>query len=510
MKNPAASSRTATNPALAPLPEKFQQALALQHRGQLAKARFILEKMVKAQPKHGDALNLLGVIAAQTKNPRSAVQFFGKAIAVDLNNAAAYCNRGLALHELGQLNAALTNYDRAIAIKADYADAHFGRGNVLKDLQQPQAALAGYDQGIAINPDFAQAYVNRGFVLKELGQLAAALDSYDRAIALKPGYVKAYCNRAFTSLLGADFDHGWVDYEWRRKLETSPAAGAGTSSPPLPEFSEESLAGKTILLRCEQGLGDTLQFCRYAKLVSDLGARVIMEVQKPLLALLASLQGVSQLVAKGSALPDFDHECPLMSLPLAFKTRLETIPCFKNYLSSDAGKVAQWRTRLGENPRQPRVGLVWSGSRTNYNDANRSILLADVIRYLPAECRYIGLQKDVRDADRKALECNPSVLNAADGQSDFSDAAALCECMDVVISVDTSVAHLAGALGKRTWILLPFSPDWRWLLDRDDSPWYPAVKLYRQSNRGDWSGVLERVRADLLQLVEWKTADAKN
>jgi tetratricopeptide (TPR) repeat protein len=492
------------NPVLAQLPAKFQRALALQNQGQLAKAQFVLEKIVKAQPKHLDALNLLGVIAAQTKNTRRAVQYFDKAIAVDPNNPAAHCNRGLALHELRQLNAALTSYDQAIAIKVDRADAHFGRGNVLKDLGQLEAALASYDQGIAIDPGHAEAYVNRGFVLKELGQLAAALSSYDRALAIKPGYVKAYCNRAFTLLLRADFENGWVDYEWRRKLEKSPVGEARASSAPLPEFSKDCLADKTVLLRSEQGLGDTLQFCRYADLVRGLGARVILEVPKPLLTLLSNLPGVSQLVAKGSALPEFDYEFPLMSLPLAFGTKLESIPSFTRYLDSDAAKVAQWRRRLGENPGQLRIGLVWSGSKTNYNDANRSILLADLIPYLPAECQYVGLQKDVRDADGKELECNPGVLNFADDQRDFSDAAALCECMDVVISVDTSVAHLAGALGKRTWILLPFNPDWRWLLDRADSPWYPAVTLYRQRNRGDWNDVLEQVRADLIQLANRK------
>jgi tetratricopeptide (TPR) repeat protein len=475
-------------PALLQLPAKFQQARTLQQRGQPAGAQFILEKILKLKPDHFGALNLLGMIAANDKKPARAAHWFAKAIAVDPDNALTHINRGSALYELREFDAALASYDRCISIAGNHAEAHFGRGNVLKDQGHWDAALCGYDRAIAIRSDYAEAHVNRGFVLKELKRLEEALASYDRAIAIRPDYAKAYCNRALTSLLNADFAKGWRDYEWREKRTVFPQ----------PEWrGGESLAGKTILLRSEQGFGDTLQFCRYAARVSALGAKVILEVQKPLMTLLADLPGVSQIVARGSVLSDFDYQCALMSLPLAFKTCLDSIPCSTGYLKSDEGLLRQWRARLGQNAK-PRIGLAWSGSPTNYNDRNRSIPLADLMRQLPVEFQYVGLQKEVREADAQTLCANPQVCIFADDRTDFSDAAAVCECLDLIVSVDTSIAHLGGALGKETWVLLPVSADWRWMLDRDDCPWYSSVKLYRQKNVGEWRDVLRQVRADLL------------
>jgi hypothetical protein len=225
-----------------------------------------------------------------------------------------------------------------------------------------------------------------------------------------------------------------------------------------------------------------------------------MEVQASLVGLLASLEGVSQVIARGSPLPRFDYHCPLMSLPFALQTRLDSIPGAVPYLRSPASKTAQWAAKLGDRVR-PRVGLVWSGSVTNRGGRHRRIRLADLIPHLPAGIQYVSLQKDVRDDDRKVLKSRPDILNFAAELKDFGDTAALCDCLDVVVSVDTSVAHLSGALGKETWVLLSFSAAWRWLLDRDDSPWYPTARLYRQSEAGDWDGVIQRVRSDLKQMV---------
>ena len=263
-------------------------------------------------------------------------------------------------------------------------------------------------------------------------------------------------------------------------------------------LGQESLAGRTILLHSEQGMGDTIQFCRYAKLVSDLGARVILEVPKPLLGLLKQLSWVSEFVVDGSPLPAFEYHCPLLSLPLAFKTTVHSIPSPTAYLRADPGKLAYWTSKLGEKS-TPRVGLVWSGRPEHTNDRNRSIGLATLLQYLPPGYQYVSLQKDVRDSDRPVLESRPDLLHFGHDLNDFADTAALCELMEVIISVDTSVAHLSGALGKPTWVLLPFSPDWRWLLDRDDSPWYPSVKLYRQPRVSDWDSVMKKVRAQLTE-----------
>jgi hypothetical protein len=261
----------------------------------------------------------------------------------------------------------------------------------------------------------------------------------------------------------------------------------------------ESLDNKTILIYAEQGLGDTIQFCRYAPLVAQLGAKVILEVQRPLVKLLKSLEGITKIIARGDTLPAFDFQCPLLSLPLAFKTELNSIPLVSQHIISGSEKIIKWQTRLGKKAKLL-VGLIWSGSTTHKNDHNRSLTLNQLISYLPSQHQYICLQKELRDIDKVVLAKNSHIQFYGDELTDFTDTAVLCELIDVVISVDTSVAHLAGTLGKQTWILLPFSPDWRWLLDRDDSPWYPSVKLYRQERIGDWDSVLERVKEDLMAI----------
>jgi hypothetical protein len=252
------------------------------------------------------------------------------------------------------------------------------------------------------------------------------------------------------------------------------------------------------LIYGEQGLGDFIQFCRYVKPVSDLGAKVILETPQALAGLMGNLEGVSELVIEGEELPFFDYQCPLLSLPLAFKTNLDTIPNPSRYINLDnfPNKIMAWKAKLGPKIK-PRVGLVWSGNRRHKNDHNRSILLRDILPFLPNQFEYVSLQQEVREVDKLTLDSNPHILNFASYLHDFLDTAALIDNLDLAISVDTSVAHLGGALGKKTLLLLPYVPDWRWLLDRDDSPWYPAMKLYRQTSIGDWNSVLDRVKSDL-------------
>jgi tetratricopeptide (TPR) repeat protein len=443
-----------------------------------------------------------GLVLCELKQWEAAIASYSQAIAIEPEYAEAHLACARVLQELKQWDAALASCDRAIAIVPDYEQAYLGRAVLLHRSGQMDAALSSYDQAIALKPDYVEAYLGRAVLLHRSGQLDAALSSYDQAIALKPDYATAHHGRSHTHLLLGDLDKGWTGYEWRWKDSECLSTGEQRDfSQPL-WLGKESIAGKTILLFSEQGLGDTLQFCRYARLVSDLRARVILEVHKPLRSLLAKLEGASQLITKGDALPDFDYQCPLLSLPLAFKTRLGTIPSSAKYLISDPTKVTTWQRTLGEKA-QPRIGLAWSGNPLHKNDENRSILLAELLRCLPAGLQYVSLQKDVRECDRQALQSSPTsptILQFSDELHDFSDTAALCDCMDVVISVDTSVAHLSAALGKNTWILLPFVPDWRWLLNRDDSPWYPTARLFRQDRFGDWNGVFERVRASLMQL----------
>ncbi len=511
----------------------LQQAVALHQNGQLAQAQAIYLDILKSQPKHFDALHLLGVIALHTKNYQSAVDLIDKAIETYPSNANAYYNRGNALKELKQLDAAVASYDQAIRLKPDYADAYYNRGGILKELKQLDAAVASYDQVINLNPGYADAYYNRGNILKELKQLDAAVASYDQAIRLKPDYTDAYYNRgialgelrqldaavanydqvislnpdyadaywnkALVLLVNGDFEKGWEFYEWRWKRD---AFSSPKRNFPQPLWlGVEALQNKTILLHSEQGLGDTLQFCRYAQLVAALGARVILEVERPLINLLRGMSCISELVEKGTTLPAFDYHCPLLSLPLAFKTNLNTVPASSGYLNSDKAKVENWQATLGAQTKL-RVGIVWSGSTGHENDANRSLLLSDLIAYLPQDVEYVSLQKELRDVDKETLQANPRIKHFGSELKDFTDTAALCELMDIVISVDTSVAHLSGALGRPTWILLPYKPDWRWLLDGADSPWYSSVKLFRQDSSCNWDSALKSVKADLISKIK--------
>jgi hypothetical protein len=299
-------------------------------------------------------------------------------------------------------------------------------------------------------------------------------------------------------LLSGDFKHGFAEYEWRWESEQ---LRANKRNFPQPLWrGQESVAGKTVLLHAEQGMGDTIQFCRYAPLLAERGARVILEVQKPLRELLSTLAGVAQVVSAGDPLPDFDMHCPLLSLPLAFETEPAAIPAATPYLSASPQLLKDWERRLGPHDR-PRVGLVWSGSTFLKNDRNRSIALSALLPLLDIDATFISLQKDVRAKDAVTLQDRTDIRDVRDELKDFTDTAALVSHLDLVISVDTSVGHLAGALAKPVWMLLPYVPDWRWQLDRDDSPWYPTARLFRQDEARSWQGVVARVHAALQEFV---------
>jgi hypothetical protein len=379
----------------------------------------------------------------------------------------------------------------------------------LQGQQDWKGAIGCYDQALALEPDFAAAYSNRGAAFAAMNLCDEALASLDRAIALQPDYPEAHFSRAVTLLLKGDLPAGWVDFEWR--WNTAPGRALRQSknfSQPL-WLGQEAVEGKTVLLYCERGLGDTLQFCRYAPMVAQLHANVILQVQAPLVALLRSLGENIQVISESETLPSFDLQCPLLSLPLAFGTALDSIPAPRKYLGAATAKVARMRAELdntgiasGGTRRNGarRVGVVWRGDAGNPDDRNRSIALRSLLSFLPPGLQYFSLQKDVTPAERILIEAHP-LFSFLDHDADFEDTAALCECLDLVVAVDTSVAHLAAALGLKTWILLPFNPDCRWLLEGEDSPWYPTVKLYRPRRSGDWPEVFTHVRNDLERLL---------
>jgi tetratricopeptide (TPR) repeat protein len=456
------------------------------------------DKALSLKPDHHQAWTDKGVALHELKRYEEAITHYDKALSLKPDHHHAWSNKGNTLHELKQYEEAIAHYDKALSLKPDNAKAWSNKGVTLHVLKRLDEAIAHYDKALSLKPDNAKAWSNKGVTLHELKRLDEAIAHHDKALSLKPDYHDASWNKSLSLLLQGDFENGLLLYESRWTSEKiSEIAGKRFFDGPS-WLGAESIQDKTILLYGEQGFGDFIQFCRYAKKVADLGAKVILEAPRPLAGLMENLEGVSQLVIKGEKLPFFDYQCPLLSLPLAFKTNLDTIPNPSGYINlvNHPDKIMEWKERLGLKSKL-RVGLVWSGNPNHENDHNRSILLWDILPFLPNQYEYISLQKEVRGIDNSTLDSNPHILNFASHLNDFLDTAALIDNLDLVISVDTSVAHLSGALGKKTLLLLPNVPDWRWLLDRVDSPWYPSMKLYRKTFISDWKSVLDRVKLDL-------------
>lgn len=437
----------------------------------------------------------LGSILMRMNRGDEAIACFQRAIALDPNYAEAHYNMGATLSALERFEEALACYDKVLAIVPTHSRTLINRGAALSALNRQDEAIACYDKILASDPQYAEAETNRGTALQWLNRVDEAIERYDSAIAVRPFDAYAHWNKGLAALYRGDFATGWREYEWRWQ---KPDFAINKRDHTQPQWrGETDVAGKTILLCAEQGFGDTIEFCRYATLLAERGATVLLEVQAPLVPLLKSLPGAAGVFAHGAALPPFDLQCPIMSLPLAFNTDLATIPARVPYLAASAEKVALWKARLGAKTK-PRIGIAWSGSPTQKNDRNRSTTLARLAPLLSdPRFAFHVLQKDIRDADRATLARFPELRVHGDDLNDFDDTAALTGEMDLVISVCTSILHLAGALGKPAWGMLTFSPDWRWLMERADSPWYPSVRLFRQTAVGDWDGVVTRVRAAL-------------
>lgn len=510
----------------------FRQAVAWRKLGDHAAALACYDRVLALDPGFARAWFNRGNALIDLGRTEDAVDSYRRAATLTPAGGEIHFNLGTALLGLGRAEAAIAAFDAAIAVHPEAFDALVNKGNALRQLGRHEEAVAVYARAVGLRPAAAEAYNNMAAALLDLGrtaeavkcfeqaverapavalfhlglagawrksgQLAAALASFDRAVELEPENVEARSGRSLCRLLHGELAAGFAEYEWRWRSDDLAA-----SAPAFPQplwLGEPSLAGRRILLRWEQGLGDTIQFCRYARLLGARGAHVILVVQPPLLQLLTRLEGSGELLAEGQPLPAFDYHCPLLSLPLACGTDLANIPAAPRYIHPDPARLAVWQARLGP-PRAPRIGLAWSGRPEHKNDANRSLALADLLNALPAGLELVVLQKDIRRADRAVLDAHPEIREFSGQLGDFADTAALCEEMDLVISVDTSIAHLAGALGRPLWLLLPFVPDWRWLMDRDDSPWYPTARLFRQAVAGDWQTPLTGVRRQLQDIL---------
>ena len=469
---------------------------ALQGLGRLEEAVLAYRRAIELKADVVESHNNLGNALANLGRLDEAVAACRKAIELNPNLAEPYNNLGNALQGLGRQEEAIAAYAKAIALNPHFPDPHSNLGNALQDLERLEEAVAAYGRAIELRPAFAESHNNLGNALRGLGRMDEAMRSYQRAIDLKPDYADAHVNQSMSKLRLGQFESGWSQYEWRWNVART-AKDKRNFDQPL-WLARESLAGKTILLHAEQGLGDTIQFCRYASMVAALGATVILEVQKPLVEVLSGLQGVAHVVARGDALPEFDYHCPLLSLPLAFGTDLNSIPASPGYLKANPQRVAKWENRLGPKTAR-RIGFVWAGRATNSNDSRRSILLKDMMTLMRPGHQCVSLQFEMRAGDRELLAAREDIHDFGADLIDFADTAALIEVLDGVVTVDTSVAHLAGALGRPVSILLHFDNDWRWLLDRTDSPWYPSARLFRQRTIGDWASVIENVAKEMGQ-----------
>jgi tetratricopeptide (TPR) repeat protein len=459
------------------------------------------DKALAIQPSYAEAFYNRGIVLRELNCPAEALASFDKALAIRPDYVDALNNRGVVLRDLNRPDEALASYDKVLAIPsgAGHAEALYNRGATLQDLRRLDEALASYGRAVSLRPDYVEALNNRGIVLADMKRLAEALASYDRALEIKPDFAEAYMNRSGLRLLMGDFEPGWKDFEWRwRTQEVMP--WRRNFSKPL-WLGGEPLEGRTILLHAEQGYGDAIQFVRYVPFVAARAARVVLEVPAALTALCATIEGGASIVGRGEKLPEFDCHCPLLSLPLALRTTLETIPATIPYLSAPTDRVIKWKHLLPDTGKR-RIGIAWAGNPSFKRDRTRSIGLTRLSPLLSvAGIELVVLQKDLQAGDLDILRSNSHLTYVGDAIEDFSDTAAIMSSVDLVISSDTSIVHLAGALGKPVWVLLQYAADWRWVLDREDSPWYPTARLFRQPRIDDWESVVRQVKDEFARAI---------
>lgn len=537
----------------------LQAGIQLLQTGRLDEARALYEDIVARHPDHPDALHLLGVAVAQlgdpgrglalmarsvehapdrvqflanlaklqceTGHPQDAIGFLDRAVAlapgnadlhhlrgsalkdlgrldeaeaslrsalsIDSSRAAVHNELGLVLHELGRIDEAIRCFDASLAILPISTEARNHRGVALRTAGRLAEAVACFQEILSIEPGRIEALYNLGNTLADSHRSAEAIDVFRRLLAVRPDHVVGHVHLGFALLVVGDFKQGFEEYEWRWRIPGFPGPPHAFAE---PVWDGKPLAGRTLLLCAEQGLGDSIQFLRYAPLIEKQGGRIVVEVQPELAAAATSVGEVDLVVARGAPLPPFDCYAWLLSLPRLFGTTPATIPAKKRYMTPEPARVDAWTPRLDRLPGL-KVGIAWRGSAQHPNDRNRSCALS-LLRPLfeVPGVSWVSLQKGRTEADG-TLPAN--VLDVSADLADFAETAAVLAHLDLVIAVDTAVAHLAGALGRPVWLMLPFAPDWRWSLGREDSPWYPSFELFRQDAPGDWAGVVARLCREL-------------
>lgn len=513
----------------APKPEYLASfATVLQRYGRCAEALDVLDQAIRLRPDDAELWRQRGDIFIQLARLDQALPSFRHALELNPHHHDALYKSGVVLHKLGRNEEAVAQLDLSDSLFPNHAPTLRVRAWVLYCLKRFEDSAADGERAHQLDPDNAEICNHLGLSLRRLGRNDAALAWFDKAIELQPRFVDAIDNKlvalfhlhrfdevfalsdrmkslglnstvtewnvSLAHLLTGNFEAGWRGHQTRLKL---PSARHPQFQRPM-WLGDESIAGKTILVAADEGLGDTIHFARYVPMLAERGARIVLAVQDPLHRLMSTMSGASLCIPRSAmgTLPEFDLHCPISSLPLAFKTRLDTIPSGPYLPTPPDSLVQAWDNRLGPRTRL-RVGLVWSGDPFHVNDETRSIPLRTLTRILDVDASYVSLQKAPRPHDAAVLRARRDIVDLTADLTDFAETAALINCLDLVITVDTSVAHLAGALGRPTWILLPWTPDYRWLLGRTDSPWYPSVRLFRQSETREYESVLDRVRDEL-------------
>jgi tetratricopeptide (TPR) repeat protein len=499
--------------------ENFQQAEQI--------CREILEK----QPNNAETLYFLGIIYIQLQQSDSAIHYIQRSLQINSTNANTYLALGTAFQQKGLLDEAVSCYQKTINLDPSNADSFNLVGNIFKDKgrldeatncyqkalqlnpnsadiynelgilfhlkKQYDRAIIYYKKAIQLNSKFALAYCNIAKALHQMGQIEEAIIYFKKTLMLEPNLSDAHLNMSLSFLLLGDFQQGWKEYEWRKKL-----TNIYNRDLPQPLWNGSDIAGLTILLHAEQGFGDTIQFIRYAPLVAQRGARVIVECMKELRALIRNVEGIDNIFTRGEQLPIFDMHCPLPSLPLIFNTNIESIPANIPYIIANNILVERWREKFDNDKSKLKIGLTWLGNPNHVNDETRSCSPKIFLPFVGlSNITFYSLQKNMSTESIENLPKGIKLVDYTSEIKDFSDTAAIIENLDLVISVDTSVAHLAGALGKPVWTLIPFVPDWRWMLNRADNPWYPTMRLLRQPSSGDWESVIAKVKDELLKLM---------
>lgn len=514
------------------LKDEYDQAVAAHRRGALGDAEQRYRRLLEQAPSSIATRHMLGVLRAQSGDTAEALELIGAALASKPDAPDILFNYAKILRDCGRLDEALEAYDQALRVKPDYAAARGARaealnlrGNSLRDLGRlaealscydkaladapnyPDAmnnravalwglgrfeeALAGFDTALALKPDYVEAHYNRGNVLRDLQRLDEARQSFDRAIAINPAFAPAYRNKAFCALLQGDFAQGLPLYEWRKRL--NPPIEARSYAQPLWDGSQD-IRGKTVFAYIEQGLGDTIQFYRFVSPLLARGARVVLSAQDGLLRLLEHASPKVELIGSAAVPASFDYHIPLMSLPLALGLTADAIPDPGPYLAADTLRNAQWAERIGE--KGFKIGISWQGARGGVTSRAMPLDLFHGLSRLPG-VRLISLQKGF-GSEQLAGRSWVEILDGLDeGPDAFLDTAAAIAKLDLVITLDSAVAHLAGAMGRPVWVALKQTPDWRWFLGRGDSPWYSSMRLFRQSKDGDWTGVFAEMESQV-------------